>query len=388
MKALVFERKLAKYAAAHVAGRLLPGRGAKHGPLSLDHIAPPRSPASDWVRLKPRLSGICGSDLATIDGRSSRYFEPIVSFPFVLGHEVVGDVVGGEYDGQRAVLIPVLHCATRGISPACDWCQVGAINRCERIAFGHLEPGLQSGFCESTGGGWSTAMVAHRSQLFPIPAELSDEDAVMIEPAACAVHAASMVGEDEIAIIGAGTLGLLTLAALRTFGNVRGPIIMTAKYSEQRKLAREFGADKVVAPDELVRAARLQTNAMMVGDHLSCGICGVIDCVGSEASLTQALQIVAPGHTVVVVGMPGRTTLDLTSLWHRETALRGCYAYTLADFERALELVQRLRLGRLVNATYPLVRFEQAIEHAANAGQRGAVKVAFDLRNEKERDDL
>lgn len=388
MKALLFERKVAKYAAAAVAGRLIPGRGAKHGPLSLDDIDAPEPPAADWVRFKPRLSGICGSDLATIDGQSSRYFEPIVSFPFVLGHEVVGDVVGGAHDGSRAVLIPVLHCAARGIDPPCAWCQVGRINLCERIGFGHLEPGLQSGFCESTGGGWSTAMVAHESQLFPIPASMSDEDAVLIEPAACAVHAAAMMAEDDVAIIGAGTLGLLTLAALRRFGSNKGPIVITAKYAEQKRLAKELGADKVVEPGELHRAIRLQTASLMYGDQLSCGVCGVIDCVGSDASLTQALQVVAPGHTVVVVGMPGKTTLDLTSLWHRETALKGCYAYTRDDFDRAATLVSELKLGRLLSATYPLARYEHAIEHAANAGPRGAVKIAFDMRKEKERDEF
>jgi threonine dehydrogenase-like Zn-dependent dehydrogenase len=116
VKALVFERKLARFAAAAVAGRVVPGRGAKHGPLSLKDVEPPALPADGWQRLRPRLAGICGSDLATIDGTSSRYFEPIVSVPFTMGHEVVGDLA----DGTRAVLIPVLHCATRGIRPACE----------------------------------------------------------------------------------------------------------------------------------------------------------------------------------------------------------------------------------------------------------------------------
>ena len=107
MKALVFERKMAKFAAATVAGRFAPGSGAKYGPLKLKDLDAPELLGPDWVRFKPRLSGICGSDLATIDAQSSRYFEPIVSFPFVLGHEVVGDLP----DGSRAVLIPVLHCA-------------------------------------------------------------------------------------------------------------------------------------------------------------------------------------------------------------------------------------------------------------------------------------
>jgi threonine dehydrogenase-like Zn-dependent dehydrogenase len=130
MKALVFERKVAKFAAAAVAGRIVAGRGAKHGPLTLKDVDPPSMPAAGWVRFRPRLAGICGSDLATIDGQSSRYFEPIVSFPFTLGHEVVGDLD----DGTRAVLIPVLHCATRGVEPPCDSCRAGRINHCERIA--------------------------------------------------------------------------------------------------------------------------------------------------------------------------------------------------------------------------------------------------------------
>lgn len=383
MKALRFDRKIAKFAAATVAGRIVPGRGAKHGPLQLDDIDLPPVPPGDWVRLRPRLSGICGSDLATIDGASSRYFEPIVSFPFVMGHEVVGDLD----DGSRAVLIPVLHCATRGITPVCAGCAAGRINLCERIAFGHLEPGLQSGFCESTGGGWSLAMWAHRSQLLVVPPEVSDEAAVLIEPMACAVHAARTIATDDIAFVGAGALGLLTLAATRAL-RPDARIVITAKYPEQRALATALGADRVVQPNELARVVRSETGSLVVGDHLTGGFGTIVDCVGSEASLTDALRVVAPGGTVLVVGMPGHTNLDLTALWHRESALKGCYAYTRDDFDIALDLVQRLDLGRLVSETYPLHRYTDAIEHAANAGPRGAVKIVFDMRNEKQRDDL
>jgi threonine dehydrogenase-like Zn-dependent dehydrogenase len=119
---------------------------------------------------------------------------------------------------------------------------------------------------------------------------------------------------------------------------------------------------------------------MVVGDQLTGGVAAVVDCVGSEDSLRQALHVVAPGGTVHVVGMPASVTLDLTSLWHRESSLRGCYAYTRADFSAAIDLVREKDLGRLVSATYPLSRYEDAIDHAANAGARGAVKIAFDLR--------
>jgi len=379
VKALVFERKVARYAAAAVAGRMVAGSGARVGPLSMKDIDEPALPAPGWARVRPRLAGICGSDLATIDGHSSRYFEPIVSFPFVPGHEVVGDTD----DGRRVVVVPILTCAVRGIDPACRWCALGEPNRCERTAFGHLGAGLQTGFCESTGGGWGIALVAHESQLVDVPDDLTDEQAVLVEPAACAVHAARNVAAGTVAVIGAGTLGLLVTAALRSIADTH--LVVAAKHGEQRRLAEALGADTVCAPRELARHIRSLTGSWVVDGRLTDGATAVVDCVGSEASLSQALATVGPGGVVHVVGMPGVTTLDLTSLWHREAALRGSYAYTRSDFDAAIALVRAADLGRLVSATYPLSRYREAIEHAANAGRRGAVKVAFDLRGEKER---
>jgi threonine dehydrogenase-like Zn-dependent dehydrogenase len=382
MKALVFSRKPAKFAAAMVAGRLSPGGGAKVGPLALRDVDPPELPGPGWVRVRPRLAGICGSDLATIDGTSSRWFEPIVSFPFTPGHEVVGELD----DGSRVTVVPVLSCVTRGFEPACAACAAGRINHCERIGFGDLEPGLQCGFCESTGGGWSTLMLAHESQLVAVPDDLSDEAAVLVEPAACAVHAASLVDADRVALIGSGTLGLLTLAALRR-ARPSIEILATAKHPLQRDLAAELGADVVVAPGELERVVRGRTGTMRLDNgQLGGGVPAVVDCVGSPESIAQALRIAAPGGTIHAVGMPGVTTVDLTPLWQREVALKGAYAYQRADFDTAIDLVRSLDLGRLVSATYPLRRYEDAIAHAASAGSRGAVKIAFDLRSERERD--
>ena len=109
MKALLFERSLPRFAAARVAGAWAPGGGAKVGPLHLADVDPPELPGPGWRRITPILSGICGSDLATVDGRSSRYFEPIVSFPFVPGHELVGhledDPAAREYVERASALV-------------------------------------------------------------------------------------------------------------------------------------------------------------------------------------------------------------------------------------------------------------------------------------------
>jgi threonine dehydrogenase-like Zn-dependent dehydrogenase len=117
----------------------------------------------------------------------------------------------------------------------------------------------------------------------------------------------------------------------------------------------------------------------------------VLDCVGSSASIAQALEMVRPRGKVVLVGMPSVVRVDLAPLWHREVALVGAYTYGVEDgspdgpvrtFDLALEVVRAAGLDRLVSATYPLDRFEEALAHAGAAGRRGAVKIAFDLRQD------
>jgi threonine dehydrogenase-like Zn-dependent dehydrogenase len=212
---------------------------------------------------------------------------------------------------------------------------------------------------------------------------------VLIEPTACAVHAAEVLrslSPTSVAVLGSGSLGLLTLAAISHLARPGGLLLASAKYPAQRELARALGADRVVEPAEVARVVRSATASFVLGgEQLTGGVDCVVDCVGSAASLGEALKVVSPGGTVLLVGMPGHVHVDLTSLWHRESAIRGCYAYTADDFATAASLVADADLGRLLSATYPLARYREAIEHAANAGSRGSVKIAFDMRHEKER---
>jgi threonine dehydrogenase-like Zn-dependent dehydrogenase len=425
VKALVVERSLPRFAAARVASALGSGRGAGIGPLRLVDTDPPPLPGPDWHRVQPVLSGICGSDLATLDGRSSRYFEELVSFPFVPGHEVVGTLD----DGTRVVLEPVLGCAARSIDPPCPACAVGRTGDCERVAFGHLRPGLQTGYCADTGGGWSAAgLVAHRSQLHAVPDGLDLEDAVTVEPLACALHAVLAAGVREgetVAVLGAGTLGLLATAALAHLaatGRAAPPadLLVGARYPHQRHLAMELGATDALPPPQLPRAVRRRSRSLALGpvsgrgQRLTGGADVVLDCVGSGESLADSLALVRPRGRVVLVGMGGRVHVDLASLWHREVSLLGAYAYgveavpgalrpaasgpggpdapdapdgpdaggagTVRTFDLALEAAGAVSTGRLVSAAYPLERFEEAVAHAGAAGRRGSVKVVFDLR--------
>jgi threonine dehydrogenase-like Zn-dependent dehydrogenase len=409
MRALVVERNLPRFAASRVASALGSGRGAAVGPLRLLDAARPEPPGDDWFHLRPLLSGICGSDLATLDGHSSRYFEDMVSFPFVPGHEVVGVLDRGGVDhrgtslpaGTRAVIEPVLGCAPRGIRPPCRHCASGHTGLCGNVAFGDIDAGLQTGYCASTGGGWSTAgLVAHASQLHAVPEGMSDADGVMVEPTACAVHAAlsaEVAAGDTVAVLGAGTLGLTVVAALHHLIRPQSPctVMVGARHPHQRATAESLGADMVVPDDQLARAVRRQSGSLVLGGRLTEGADVVFDCVGSSVSVTEALAMVRPRGRVVLVGMPGRTAVDLAPLWHREITLVGSYAYgtetppsgvgSTRSFELALDLVVEAGLGSLVSATYPLERYQEAIAHAGAAGRRGAVKVAFDLRETRRR---
>ena len=396
MKALLVERSLARFAVARVASGWKAGAGGRFGPLRLVDVAPPDLPGPGWQRLFPRLAGICGSDLATVDGRSSRWFEPLVSFPFVPGHEVVADTESG----QRVVPEPVLGCEARGIHPLCPACAEGRRRHCVNLTGGHLSPGLQTGYCNETGGGWSLAFVAHESQLHPVPEGLADEAAVLVEPAACAVHAAltptgseGSRGSREMTavVIGAGTLGLCTVAALSRYREDATRIIVVAKHPAQRDLATRLGASTVADPGELRRAVRRATGSwIMSNGQLSGGAPFVIDCVGTAASVADALAVTAPGGTLVLAGMPGPAHFDLTPLWQREVLFTGSYTYGPEpsmggrhSFDLAFELAEAARLERLLSATYTLDRPAEAIEHAAAAGRRGAIKIAFDMRGEK-----
>ena len=158
--------------------------------------------------------------------------------------------------GSRVVLQPVLGCAARGIEPMCPACQAGNVGNCGYIAFGHIRPGLQTGFCADTGGGWSTSgLVAHSSQLYAVPDTLSDADAVTVEPVACAVHAvlgAPITDGDVVAVIGAGTLGLLVTAALTHLAGVGGratpaAVLVGARYAHQQRLAARAGCRRGTA---------------------------------------------------------------------------------------------------------------------------------------------
>jgi threonine dehydrogenase-like Zn-dependent dehydrogenase len=357
--------------------------------LKLGDVPEPELPALGWMRVRPSVSGICGSDLAAISGHVSLYLDPLTSYPFVPGHEVVGLLD----DGARVVIEPALGCVVRGIDPPCPRCSEGRPGLCYNVTDGPIEVGLQTGYCADTGGGWGEVLVAHPSQVHAVPDALSDEAAVLIEPFACCIHAALRGGatkDDVVVVSGAGTIGLLTIAAVRLFTPPRR-LIAIAKHPTQRDFARKLGADQVVPPSEVYQRVRFATAARRLdglGRSLLLGGADVtFECVGRADSLNDAVRFTREGGAVVAVGMPGEEKVDWAPIWQRELTVTGAYAYGAEPkcdgrktFELALEAAPSLPLEELTGPLFGLGDYRDAIAYAMGAGRLGAVKVAFDLR--------
>ena len=396
MRALQIRRSAAKFGMARIASAIAPATAAKIGPLELRTIDDPECPGEGWHRVTTRLAGICGSDLSLVEGHASTYFDDYVSFPFVPGHEVVGELE----DGTRVVLEPVLGHAARGVVPPFPDAAPGDGDDYAHLAVvsadGRVEPGIQTGFCCSTGGGWAPWFWAHESQLHRIAADMPDERAVLVEPLAGGIHAALLtaptiagVADPIVAVLGAGTMGLAAIAGLKRYlPGVR--VVVGARYPHQIALATALGADLVVQAAKLDRAVRREAGCHLIGDTLSSGAHATIDAVGTSESITDCLRITRPRGRVVLMGMPADVKLDLTGLWHRETELKGAYTYgteTLPDgttartFDLAIDTANSLQAERLLSATYSIDDHVDAIAHAAAAGRRGAIKIAFDLRS-------
>jgi threonine dehydrogenase-like Zn-dependent dehydrogenase len=383
--------------------------------LQFAEVEPPPLPRPNWVRLAPRLSGICGSDLSTIACKGSPYFSPFVSTPFVLGHEVVGEIVetgpatpSTLRTGMRVVLEPALGCEVRGMETPCRPCAAGQYANCENILRGCLQGGFQTGYCASTGGGWSHAtLVAHPSQVHPVPEGLSDEEAVLAEPLACSLHAALKAPREKektLLVIGCGTIGLLLIAAYRMTGG-QGRVLAVARFPHQAEMARQLGADECIGlrpPAALYEWVLERTGSLTAGGGIYQpelgkpvvlgGADAVLDCVGIGPTMDDALRLTRPGGLVLLVGMPGIPSgIDWTSAWYKELRVHGSYAYgweTLPGGRRvktiqlALELLaaSRGRLRPLVSRKFPLTEFRAAIAHAFHTEQPGNFKTVFDLR--------
>jgi threonine dehydrogenase-like Zn-dependent dehydrogenase len=366
-------------------------------------VPEPSLPGPDWVKVKTRLGGVCGTDLGAIYLKTSPYYSPYSSFPFTFGHENVGNIaelgsnVKGWSIGQRVVVNPILSCVTRGFSDLCEYCARGEINRCQRFTEGSLAPGIMTGTTRDTGGSWSPYFLAHQAQLYAVPENVSDENAVMLEPYACGQHAVLIdfpKDDETILILGAGTMGLVTLAALRALGS-KARILVSARYANQTEAAERLGASEVLRGDLYPQVAE-RTGAEILKPLLGRlvvegGVDRVYECVGSNRSLDDANRLTRSGGKVVLVGIPGIAKgVDWTAIFAQELTVLAARQFHDAEpyqgktwraFDLALDLMakDKLDLGWMISRKYPLRNYQRALSDLAQKGSQGIIKAAFEF---------
>jgi threonine dehydrogenase-like Zn-dependent dehydrogenase len=213
---------------------------------------------------------------------------------------------------------------------------------------------------------------------------MSNEVAVLVEPFACAIHAvrrANVQPGETVLLVGAGTVGILSLIALKLFAQP-GHVTVAAKHQRQRAAAKLAGADEVVRPEHAAKAVRRHTSAVKLTpergqEFLLGGVDVTLECTGSKSALDLGLRATKANGRVLVGGIPGAGA-DLTPLWFRELELVGAYTATGEDFATAIGAAANLPiLEQLVGATYALDDWREAIDHAMSAGSLGTFKVAF-----------
>jgi 2-desacetyl-2-hydroxyethyl bacteriochlorophyllide A dehydrogenase len=307
------------------------------------------APGPGEALVRALAAGVCGSDL-----HAARGSHPFVSMPYRPGHEVVGviEAVGSAVDactpGQRVIVQPYLPCWT------CKMCTSGRENLCENLQFFG---------CGYRQGGMADYFTLAANRLHPVPDVLDDHTAALIEPLSTPVHAVRLAGDvtgRSVAVLGGGTIGLLTLAVLRA--HQAGKVVTTDPNPAKRERAAALGADFTID-------ARTPDVAGQVRKALGGSADIVFDCVAIQSSMDQAIAMADKGGTVVVVGVPAReVTIPLPIVQDHQIRIQGSATYLPEDYEESIDLLRRgaIRKADFVTATRPLAQVAEAFELASS----------------------
>jgi len=396
VKALVFRHSLPREAASAIGGRLgLRAFVSRVAPVRLEDIDELPLPSPDWVRVETKFSGLCGSDVKQIllNGARDNPLTALVSFPHVLGHEVVGRRAD---TGERVVLNPWLSCGPRGIDPPCEACRTGRYPWCRNFRGGSLPVSIHIGNCAAATGAHAERFAAHPAQLFAIPDEVSDEAAVLADPVSVSLRSILLAPPPDgraALVYGSGTLAFAAIALLRYLWP--GTEVWAATRPGARAdLATRLGAHAVLstAPDELVaqvarRVATTPLEPWSKHDWLQDGPAVVYDTIGSTKTVETSLRLLATGGTLVVSGVEPPKRFEWTPLYFKELRVVGSNGFGIEEvggvakhaMEHYLDFVGGgFDLTPVITHRFPLERWDEAVLTVKNARHTGAVKVLLE----------
>lgn len=320
---------------------------------------PAPEPGPEDVIVAVQAVGVCGSDIHGFTGSSGRRIPPMI-----MGHEfsgaihAVGAAVTAHKPGDRVVVQPIITCGE------CVNCLAGLPNICtNRRGLGMM----------TTNGAYAELVRVPQQLLYDLPAEVSWEHGALIEPLAVGMHAVNQTPiqlMDTVLILGAGTIGLMTLLACRLKG--AGRIIISDLSPHRLDAARRLGADAAVNPAQEDLGEIVRRFAGPAGAPV------VIEAVGVTATARQSLELVKPGGHVTWIGNAAPTIeIPMQQIVTREVTVRGVYAFNV-EFGRAIEAIRsgRVDVSPIIEQVAPLEDGPQ-IAHDLARGTLDAIKVVL-----------
>jgi L-iditol 2-dehydrogenase len=302
-------------------------------------------PQDNEVLIEMKRIGICGSDIHVWHGQ-----HPYTSYPIVQGHEIsglvaeMGSQVAGLSAGDRVTLMPQITCGE------CYMCLHGMYHICESLKV--------LGF--QTDGAAQEFFAIDAEKVLTFPNDVPLDQGAMIEPTSVAVHAVSRGGDVQgknVLVLGAGTIGNLVAQVAKGFG--ANAVMVTDLQDYRLQKAKQCGIDHAINPHrEDLEQAVLREFGPQRADL-------ILECVGVEDTITQAIQCARKGTTIVVVGVFGeKPQVDLGLVQDRELSLVGTLMYQKVDYEKAIQLLAdgKLILEPMVTHHFPFERYVDAYE--------------------------
>ena len=334
--------------------------------LEVREVPEPAAPKGHEVLLAIESVGVCGSDIHYYhDGRVG---DQVITFPFAIGHEcsatvlATGEAVKRVKIGDRVAVEPAISCGV------CDQCRAHRRHTCRKLLFlgcpGQLEGCLRE------------QLVMPEENCFPLAAKTTLDQGALVEPLSIAVYAASLGAPQRgqtVAILGAGPIGLGVLMVLRQMEVENLYVSEPLEYRRQH--AKQFGACHTLDPFAGDIAKAWQSAEPL-------GFDVVYECCGQQEAIDNALHLLKPGGTLVLVGIPtvNRISLAMDYARRKEITLRNVRRQN-DSVVPALKHIESgaIPMHKMQTHVFPVAQAAEAFDLVANY-RDGVIKAMIHLR--------